>query len=465
MKVSISTKILHDCLVKGLVKRLKSTKASFLTLSLITLTVTAISWNINWGGNHWAGIIKSDGRGYYSYLPSIFIYCDPNYGFFDYIEKEKYAYTGLFYDYRSTHFYLTEDNTYKELRINKYFAGTALAQLPFFLTAHSLTGITGCDADGYSKTYQILIHISAIFYFTLGLLFLNLLMGRFNLKEWIRSLVLIAAVFGTNLFYYVIAEPSLSHIYSLAFVAMFLYYVRVFMESGKNKYLYLIALAMGMIVLIRPVNGMVILLIPFVAVGQPDFLQKIKAAIKAIRPVLIALLIFTIIISIQFIIYKLSAGSFIIYSYAHESFDFSCPNFSDMLFSYKKGLFLYTPMYLLAFAGCWYLYRRSELSLMFWILFFLISTYVLSSWWMWYYGGSFSSRVYVEFLPAFMLLLAFAFDGAKKRWARISLVSFTIILILVCQIQTYQYRYCRIHFSEMTKEMYWEEFLRIDRLL
>jgi hypothetical protein len=39
------------------------------------------------------------------------------------------------------------------------------------------------------------------------------------------------------------------------------------------------------------------------------------------------------------------------------------------------------------------------------------------------------------------------------------------LLMFVCQIQTYQYRYGEIHWSEMTKDRYWNVFLRIDRLL
>jgi hypothetical protein len=40
-----------------------------------------------------------------------------------------------------------------------------------------------------------------------------------------------------------------------------------------------------------------------------------------------------------------------------------------------------------------------------------------------------------------------------------------VLLVIVCQIQTYQYRYNQIHWSEMNKEKYWEVFLRIDKLM
>jgi hypothetical protein len=437
-------------------KRLKKIKASVYSVFLITFIVTSVSWNLNWGDDHWVGIIKSDGKGYYSYLPSIFIYHDLNYDFFDYIEKEKYSYTGLFIDYRST---------YKDKRINKFYCGTAVAMLPFFGIAHSLSCHLGCDVDGYSKTYQVLMNIAAIFYLLIGLLFLNGLLGLYNMKEWIKSFVLTTAVFGTNLFYYVIGEPAMSHVYSFAFVAMFMYYSKLYLNRWEPRHLYWMAFSFGMIVLIRPINGIAILLLPVLSDGWRPLKQAITELLRSKIAMAVSGLIFILVISIQLIIYKATTGDFFVYSYADEDFYFLCPYMSDFLFSYKKGMFLYTPVYLIAFTGCVYFYKRSLFSMLSWLLFFFVSLYIFSSWWCWYYGGSFSSRVYVEFIPAFMLMLAFALKGAKKIWVRATLVSIIVILILVCQIQTYQYRYVKIHWSDTTKEMYWEEFLRIDRLL
>jgi len=73
------------------------------------------------------------------------------------------------------------------------------------------------DADGFSKTYPILISIAALFYLMIGLLYLNSLLRLYNINEFGRSLTMIAAVFGTNLFYYVVGEAGMSHIYSFAF--------------------------------------------------------------------------------------------------------------------------------------------------------------------------------------------------------------------------------------------------------
>jgi hypothetical protein len=83
---------------------------------------------------------------------------------------------------------------------------------------------------------------------------------------------------------------------------------------------------------------------------------------------------------------------------------------------------------------------------------------------MWFYGGSFSSRVYVEYIPVFMILLSLSIKGINIKFAKSVFVSMVILLIVVCQIQTFQYRYGFIHWSEMNKEKYWEVFMRIDKL-
>ena len=119
----------------------------------------------------------------------------------------------------------------------------------------------------------------------------------------------------------------------------------------------------------------------------------------------------------------------------------------------------------MSLSGFIYLFRKSKFEATTLFLFLLFITYVLSSWWSWWYGGSFSSRVYVEYLPFFALLLGFSFTLISGIRYRIILGSIVFLLILACQVQTLQYRYLHIHWSEMNKEKYRESFLRIDRII
>ena len=98
-----------------------------------------------------------------------------------------------------------------------------------------------------------------------------------------------------------------------------------------------------------------------------------------------------------------------------------------------------------------------------WSFFFLVLTYVLSSWGNWWYGGSFGSRVHVEFLALFAFLFALAAQHLVGVFARAFFTS-AVALVILCQIQTYQARYYQIHWSDMDRERYWDVFLRVDEL-
>jgi len=429
---------------------------SRISVFVIIFLMTCVTANLNWGKDHWKEIILSDGKGYYAYLPAIFIYHDLNLGFFDKIEKQDYYNKFLYYDYRA--------NGNGKV-IDKYFCGTALAELPFFLTAHALSPLSGYRPDGYSNLYHILISIAALFYLLAGLVFLNAVLGGYNIREWEKSVVLFAAVFGTNLFYYTVREPSMSHVFSFAFISIFVYCSRKFFATFKTGWIPVLGLVLGVIFLIRPVNALALFFLPFAAGSAATLRKGLTTALGRPLPLIAGILIFLGTASVQFMIYKISTGKFLIDSYGDEGFNFLHPHIADILLSYKKGLFLYTPLYLLSLTGLYSLWKSSRFSVYAWSGFFILITYVFSSWWNWYYGGSFSSRVYVEFIPVFMILLAIALHDTAGKFRKGILVALVVLLTILCQIQTYQYRYYQIHWSEMTKEKYWEVFLRIDKLI
>ena len=319
--------------------------------------------------------------------------------------------------------------------------------------------------DGYSKLYPILVSIAALFYLLVGLLYLNFSLKAYNLSRESRALTLFASVFGTHLFYYTVGEPGMSHIYSFAFVAMFFYYAQQYFSSFQKKYIFRLAVTLGLIILIRPINGMIVFILPFAAGNFHSFKKGLSTLFRYKFWLVSSLCTLLVIVSIQLIIYKISTGNFFIYSYGEKGFNFLSPHIIDILFSYKKGLFLYTPLLLLSLVGGYFLWKDSLYKFYSWFGFFIIITYVFSSWWMWFYGGSFSSRVYVEYIPFFMILLAIAIDNIKSKLSSRLFVLMISLLIIVCQIKTYQYRYYHIHWSDMTKEKYWSVFMRIDKLI
>ncbi len=96
--------------------------------------------------------------------------------------------------------------------------------------------------------------------------------------------------------------------------------------------------------------------------------------------------------------------------------------------------------------------------------FLLLAVYILSAWWSWWYGGSFGSRVCIEYYALIALLVGLAYKYLKPGWSRKLYSGLIVCVLLVCQMQTYQYRYYYIHWEKMDKEHYWRVFMRIDQL-
>lgn len=418
--------------------------------------MTMISSNLNWNSGYWKDIIKTDGRGYYVYLPAIFIYHDLNLGFFQEIAQKKYYNKNTYFDYRV----ISNGRI-----ITKYFCGTALLHLPFFFVAHAISHIYGFEPDGYSPPYQVLISISALFYLLIGLVFLRKILILYQINHWNIALTLLAMVFGTNIFYYTVNEPGMSHIYSFAVVSMFLYYGKLYFLKLNKNLVVTLALLFGIIVLIRPVNGLIILTIPFLSGSYQNLKAGIIHTLRHKLIIFISIICFFSIISIQFIIYRISTGSFIVDSYKNEGFLFLNPHMIDILFSYKKGLFLYTPILFISLFGGYYLWKKNRFECYTVFIFLIVLTFVLSSWNNWWYGGSFSSRVFLEYIPLFAILMGIALGNFKQSSFKRIYITLVFLLIIVCQIQIYQYRYYYIHWENMTKEKYWNVFLRVDKLL
>jgi len=423
-----------------------------IVLATIFLALIFITANFNWGKDRWKDLIGSDGKGYYSYLPAVFIYQDLSFSFFDQIEKQYYP-DNTAYDYRSQ----TQHGI-----VNKYFAGISVLLLPFFAVGHVITLISDQPADGYSFYYQISVSIAAVFYFCLGLIFLLKILKHFETGEKTALLVVIAYTFGTNVFNYIVVEPSISHVYSFFLISAFCYYSLNFFQSPAKKGLLIISIIYGLIVLVRPVNGICILLMPFLA----ESMVKLKAGINFIRSnsnnFLLAIVLFLIFPALQLIIYKIQTGHFFVDSYGGESFNFTNPQIINFLFSYKKGFFLYTPLALISLGGLIWFYKTNKFRFYSFCIFILMLFYVLSSWWNWWYGGSFGSRVMIDYYVLFALMFGIFIKNLSNVKRKI-IFSLIILCTVLNQIQIYQYRYYILHWENIDKESYWNKFLKLKK--
>ena len=323
--------------------------------------------------------IRSDGWGYYSYLPAIFDYCDFTFSFSDDPSKPGAI-------------RLTEIGRY----LNKYPIGTAILEFPFFITTDLVLKLFHKSvADGYSVPYQLSIIISTFFYFSLGLFILyKILLKYFSLK--ICFLTLITITFCTNLFHYATFDACFSHIYSFFIITLFVYIILCYKESNTKDFL--IGLILGLITVIRNVD---ILIILFLFVYKAIQFRCIKDTFKYfINPkrILYICLGGGIPILPQIVYWYYSTGDFIIRSYStRETFSWLSPHIPNILFSIKKGMLFYSPILFFSFVGLIFLKLKKNNLFLPIIIVIFTHLYVTSSWDQWQYGGSFGQRPFINF--------------------------------------------------------------------
>ena len=273
-------------------------------------------------------------------------------------------------------------------------------------------------------------------------------------------IILWTIAFASPVFYYVVKEPGMSHMYSFGLIAAFCWVVWQLREKEGLKRMLLAGFLLGLIIAIRPVNALALLAVPFLLGSQARlayFLQKQPLHILGAAGALILAL------SPQVIYFLSQSGSLWLDTYPGEHFEFAQPHILDFLFSYRKGFFLYTPVAFLALGGLVFLIKNDRYQGLCLLGLMLVLIYVLASWWSWWYGGSFSARVMVDYLVFVGLLLGYLSQNLSRSYMRGILVGLLVLFTALNQIQIYQYRYEIISYETMTKERYWKYFLRLDK--
>ncbi len=402
----------------------------------------------------WDRVINSDGKGYYGYLTAIFIYHDLDYKFIESYEKEYYpSDRSVFKDFRYS---------FKGETVNKYFPGLAILWLPFFLLAHFLSYLLGFPTDGYSIIYQYSIALATLFYLWLGLKFLQKLLIRFSAKDTTASFITFTIAFGTNIIYYAIVEPSMAHIYSFALITGFIYFSLRAIEENRTKWYLLATLCYGLTIIIRPTNGIFIFIIPFLAGSAAKFTEFINRFINNSKSLFYSLLTFTLILLIPSLIWYTQTGYFFVYSYGKEGFDFLHPHFFQILFSYNKGWFIYTPIAFVSLFGFADLFKENKFKFTILALLLIIHIYITSCWWVWDYTSKFSQRVFIDFYAIVGILLFYLLKLVEwKPILRKLLTLFIVLMIGMNLFQFYQQSKWVFPFGHITKEIYWDSFFRL----
>jgi hypothetical protein len=108
----------------------------------------------------------------------------------------------------------------------------------------------------------------------------------------------------------------------------------------------------------------------------------------------------------------------------------SSPHFLEVLFSGWRGLFVWSPVLLPAFVGLAILARRRRPLDCVWLAAFLLQTWVIGGWAVWYGGASFGQRFFINLLPGFALGLAWLFLRLRPGAPRKILIGAVVLTVL-----------------------------------
>jgi len=405
-----------------------------------------------------SNILCWDVFGYYLYLPLKFIYHDLGLQDESIIHSilKQYNNSGTFYQALR----LPEGHY-----VMKYTMGLSILYSPFFFIGHIIAKLTGFAADGFSLPYQYSIFFGGIIYSIFAIIVLSRVLIRF-FSERITAIVLIIVVFATNYIIHITmsGQNANSHNYLFLAYALILWLTILWHESNKLKHIVLLAVVCGITILIRP-SEIVCLAIPVLwgVANKKTLIQKVQLLIRNYYQVLIFVAILAVIGSFQFIYWKIQTGKFLYNSYggnAGEGFEFFSPYISKVLFSFRKGWLIYTPVMVIAIIGFIVMFKRNRAIFIALLAYFIFNIYIVSSWSNWWYTQSFSQRAMIPSYPIMAISLGYFFVWLFEQKKALKTAGLTVLagLLLLNIFQTIQYANGTIHGDRMTREYYFAVF-------
>jgi len=220
-------------------------------LGIFSIMFLIKTWDVKYV-NKGQSVFTYDAFGYYIYLPGTIIYHDiGKYEWLDSINEE--------YHLLGNHIYQLHDCPNGN-KVAKYYLGTALMQLPFFLVADVYCRYSDkYKRDGFSAPYNVSIHIAGLVYMILGLFILAKVLSVY-FEAIVVNLTLISIALATNILQYAVFKSGMSHVYLFFLYTLMLYLVIKWNKNPNLNTSIGIGVLIGLVALIRPTDGLIFLI-------------------------------------------------------------------------------------------------------------------------------------------------------------------------------------------------------------
>lgn len=383
-----------------------------LFLCYVVMCYTAFVFYPKWEKSATEATISWDASGYYFYLPATFIYKDlKQLRFKDSILQQYHPTPELqqaFLHQPSGHY------------VMKYAAGQAVTMLPWFTIGHLWAKTSPTyPSDGFSFPYQICLGIGMFCYALIGLWYLRRVLLLF-FSDGVVAVVLLLLALGTNYLNYAAIDQAMTHSTLFTIYALLMWVSHLFYQQPGLRRAVAIGALCGLATLIRPTD-IISVLVPILW-GVNRFSQvreRGRFLARHRRFVGVAIISFAALLSIQLVYWKYVTGSWIVYSYQEQGFNWRHPHLEEYLFSYRCGWLRYCPLMIVALLGIPFLLKRGVNRYLIGAG-VLLSIYIASAWDVWDYGGT-AGRAMVQYytLLAFPLAALVQYTLAAPALLRI----------------------------------------------
>lgn len=419
-------------------------KLSKLAKLSVLFVLLCLAFNVTF--RHYEGmkiksfVMSSDMEGYYQYLPHVFLMPA------DEIKNMRWA-----------------KQYGEDAKLNAYTCGVAIMQMPFFLIAHGITLYLELEPNGYGPIYFTSVFIAAIFYVLAGLIFMYYVLRRYftpKLSFWIVFLLF----YATNLFYYTIISPGMSHAYSFSLVAMYLYFVPLFYEKTNLRNTVLMAIPLGLLTLIRPTSIVFSLyFLLYNLTSLQGLKERILFLLKRWYFVLVIALVGFVVFIPQMLYWHAVTGKYFLYSYQEEGFiNILSPHISTVLIGPRNGWFVYTPLMFVAFLSLLYMGYKKKLNSIPTLLILVIIVYINGSWWRPTFSGAAGYRALIEYIPLMAVPLGYFMNKVSARNNKTILrVMIGVFVLFVIYNILFAFRYSP--WIWWNTEWQWSHMLRLVR--
>ena len=339
-----------------------------------------ICYLYTWQNNQPVNFIGGDARYYYIYLQNTFI--NPSLINYDWLDPAN------------------------GVVITHHPVGFSILLLPFFLFGLLIANLTAYPIDGASAPFQASISVAAIFYCVLGLVYLKKLFRLNRISDKVTALIIILVFFGTTLFHYTLNESGMSHVYSFSLITIFLYHsCKLVLGNSSNSFLYS-AFALGLIILVRPNNGLIVFAIFFWFKSKEQCYTFLKNLFKT-RTFYYGCLIILLLVSLQPLTWLWKENSLFVNRYSSYGFNWTHPHLKELLFGFEAGFFIYAPLCLMFLFGLISVYKDNKFMFYASFIFLFVLIYIFASYSAYTYFDGLGIRVLVDYYSVF------AFIGAK----------------------------------------------------